>query len=161
MAPKAVDIEPLKEEITRWILDQGLAIDDVSSVLQRRGITLSSRSLRRRLQAWGVSPKPHADYNSETLRARISQLFYDWRLGDSEMLEILQYDGHKISRDGLKRLRQRMGLYRTLPTGEAEVLDHQRIREILRQEFDDGTIESYGRMNLHAYICARYHITGR
>lgn len=159
MAPLAVDIEHLKEDITRWILD-GITIEDVSQILRRRNLPLSTRSLRRRLQAWRISTKPRLDYASADLAAQVVVLFYQWRLGDKEMIEVLRCDGHELQPEGLRRLRRRLGLRARIPVGQEEAVE-QRIREVLRGELDDGTVEDLGRTNLYAYMREKHHIVGR
>lgn len=76
------------------------------------------------------------------------------------MIEVLRCDGYDVQPEGLRRLRRRLGLRAHIPAGEEDTVQ-QRIREVLRQELDNGTVEDYGKTNLYAYMREKYHIIGR
>lgn len=162
--PPAIDLEPYRASITSYILNERLTVARTVRQLQEEGLNVSIRTLNRALAAWQISsPRRRLRHQDLELRARLTTLFYQWELTDQDMARVLTYDGFQITPRMLKKLRKEMGLLKTVRPWQEEELD-TRIREVLQQEYDAGTIEDYGAGHLYTYIrnkYQQYHIVGR
>ena len=77
------------------------------------------------------------------------------------MLEILKMDGYlELTLARLSEVRKGIGLRKRVEPWQEQEVDIQ-IRSALRQEFDAGTVEDFGREHLNAYMRNKYHIIGR
>jgi hypothetical protein len=150
MAPSTLDLEFHKEEIIS-LFHSGHNADFIANHIsqQLEIVNISERTIRRRLQQWGVFKRLRTQDSSQ-LRARITVLFYEC-LEDEEMLDALHREGYVLGDRALKRIRKDIGLSRRFSILEREK-SNTRLMEIVQQELDKGTIEGYGRGYLHTYF---------
>lgn len=160
--PPRINLEPLRDAIESYALVDRLEAAEILERLEKEhGTKMGLRTLQRAMANWEIKVYTKRDPEQDAeLRARIVTLFYQWRLTDQEMVELLQYDGFKLSLHTFSRMRRAMGLAKRIEPWQEEDLDVQ-IREVLRQEYDDGAIEDYGKGHLYQYIREKYHIIGR
>jgi hypothetical protein len=79
-------------------------------------------------------------------------LFYQVGLEEKEMIHILHEDGYAITPRTLKRLRQRLGLFRRTNPAVAQQQAESSVLKTLKEEFDRGTIQGYGKEMLHRHF---------
>lgn len=149
MVRPRIELDPYKDEITA-LFNQQKSNEDICLDLARLyAIEITPRTLRRRLQQWGLLRTKRID--DPILCERIRSLVCD-NLSDKEILLTLHREGFQISQDTLRKLRQKLGLRRRTDNPEAQRLQEDQMREILQQEIQDGSIEGYGRGLLHTHL---------
>jgi len=116
----------------------------------RHVIRIRHTTLKAWLRGWGVSTKPYV-VDTKELRDRIQALFYDSNANDYETTRILVTKGFKISVRALRRIRKGISLLKRI-SANADVEYSQKISELLRIEYNKGTIEHYGKEFLTLYI---------
>lgn len=149
-----------------FILQQLDAPQTIGQVLiqlqQEHGFKVSRSTLCRALANWGVLQQPKVKDTAE-LRARVTTIFYQWQLTDKDTVALLNIDGFQITERGLKTLRKKMGLTKRVQPWQEKELDAV-IEDVLRQEYNTGVIEDFGKEHLYTYIkekYSHYHIIGR
>lgn len=163
MPRPSINIDIYQDSIEHWILVDRMSIQEAIDALhQNYGVTVTRRTLARRLAQWKVSKRSRLSFNADTeLHARLITLFSKWPLKDTELLQILHADGYtQLSLSRLSELRKSLGLYKRVIPSQEEEVDTQ-IRTALKHEFDTGVITNYNREHLYAYIRDKYHIVGR
>jgi len=151
MRPK-VDLSPCKDLIVESY-KQGSTSAQIAEMLTYRGVKTSERTVKARLAEWGVTKRKGAKETPE-LRVRIADLFYNVGLQDGDMLQVLKADGYKIEKRRLARIRKVMGLRRTISAMDIMALeeDQHKLEAIIKQELDNGVIESNGRNHLSCHF---------
>lgn len=82
----------------------------METLASEHGISLSENTLKRNMNAWGLSIRPRIKVTPE-MRQRIYDLYYQERYyTDQQMAKILRRDGFVISFRKLAKLRKEMGL---------------------------------------------------
>ena len=148
--PKPLNLEPYKAEITR--IFQSSSIESVIHHLQRhRQLEVKRTTVRSWLRRWGVRKLNRKVTSDAELHARIQVLFYQVGLEEKEMIHVLHEDGYTITPRTLKRLRQRLGLFRRANPAVAQQ-QAESVLQTLREEFDSGTIQGYGKEMLHRHF---------
>lgn len=161
---KPIDYSAHREIITNLIVNEKRTIRQVLDILKEEhgAVGYTKTTLERNLRRWDIFiHKPVPD--SEELRARVMDMFYQWRLKDDEMVELLVEDGYEISKLSLRVLRKKMGLGKRVKPQQYDELSAT-IRDVLLKEMEDGAIQDMGREDLYAYIRNKYsqhHIIGR
>jgi hypothetical protein len=108
---RKVNIEPFKNDLVRWFKD-GLTFDELSQHLKDiYYVELSGRSIKKRMQKWNIFKRGRSD-NSETLRARITYIFYKFGGSDEDIQEMLEKDGFAITIRGVMDIRKSASMYR-------------------------------------------------
>lgn len=108
-------IEPWKESIIRWTVEEGMQQDEVCERLKKEaGLKISRGTLGRRLSAWEVRVQPKVQDTPE-LRERIRQLWAT-HVTDKEIMRILRSEGFELGDTAMVRLRKQMGLFKTDPS---------------------------------------------
>ncbi|KAI5209709.1 hypothetical protein AUEXF2481DRAFT_268174 [Aureobasidium subglaciale EXF-2481] len=133
-----IDLSAHRQTITWWITQEKWHMDRVMAALESEyDISLSANTLKRNLNAWGITIRPRIKVTAE-LRQRIYDLFYQERYyTDQQMAKILRRDGFTISFRKLAKLRKEMGLSKrkdTIITANPVVPG-----EVIRVEEDDDT----------------------
>lgn len=152
-----IDLSPYKDEIVDLFNQQETTKAICMELARRHSIDISSRTLSRRLQDWGLRRLPPNTADNQALCDRIRFLVCD-NLSDKEILPILHHDGFKIAPVTLKRLREQLGLRLRTSDPCARALQTQQIREVVQQEIQDGKIEGFGRGLLHTYLRQKGHV---
>lgn len=111
MPRPAIDLSAHRQTITWWITQEKWHMDRVTQALEtEHGISLSANTLKRNLNAWGITIRPRIKVTPE-LRQRIYDLYYQERYyTDQQMAKILKRDGFTVSFRKLAKLRKEMGL---------------------------------------------------
>ena len=97
------------------------------------------------LRRWGGSQV------ESRLRGFMPVLFYQVGLEEKEMIHVLHENGYAITPRTLKRLRQRLGLFRRTNPAVAQQ-QAESVLKTLKEEFDRGTIQGYGKEMLHQHF---------
>ncbi|KAG9626712.1 hypothetical protein KCU64_g18637, partial [Aureobasidium melanogenum] len=111
MPRKPIDISAHRQAITWWLNQEKWTMNRIMETLaSEHGISLSENTLKRNMNAWGLSIRPRIKVTPE-MRQRIYDLFYQERYyTDQQMAKILRRDGFVISFRKLAKLRKEMGL---------------------------------------------------
>ncbi|KAH0385614.1 hypothetical protein KCU92_g3349, partial [Aureobasidium melanogenum] len=111
MPRKPIDISAHRQAITWWVNQEKWTMNRIIETLaSEHGISLSENTLKRNMNAWGLSIRPRIKVTPE-MRQRIYDLFYQERYyTDQQMAKILRRDGFVISFRKLAKLRKEMGL---------------------------------------------------
>ncbi|CAD0097702.1 unnamed protein product [Aureobasidium mustum] len=111
MPRKPIDITAHRQAITWWVNQEKWTMNRVIETLaSEHGISLSENTLKRNMNAWGLSIRPRIKVTPE-MRQRIYDLYYQERYyTDQQMAKILRRDGFVISFRKLAKLRKEMGL---------------------------------------------------
>ncbi|KAJ5791301.1 uncharacterized protein N7518_008312 [Penicillium psychrosexuale] len=156
-----VDLEPYKAEII-GLFEKKMKGDDICKHLKRQhDIQISSRTLTKRLQLWGVKKKMENNSSNEALHARIKNLFFDVGLSDQEIVTVLHDEGYEVSHRTLRRLRHQLGIRLRLDSPAQQQAQVQEILDALTEEMDKGTIEGYGKELLHNHFRSKGHVFAR
>jgi hypothetical protein len=148
--PPAINLEKVKGTIEIWFNDNLTQEEMIKRLKAEFQIQVSPRTLRKRLSEWALVRRISVVETPE-LRARIAYLFCILGLNDSEMLRALKHDGHQIEHTSLSRIRRKQGLWRRLTVFDRAQLEDQ-LREAIKEELDNGTIEGYGKGLLYTYF---------
>ncbi|KAJ5207272.1 hypothetical protein N7472_003720 [Penicillium cf. griseofulvum] len=156
-----VDLEPYKAEII-GLYEKKMKSDDICKHLKRQhDIQISSRTLSKRLQLWGVKKKMENNSSNEALHARIKNLFFDVGLTDQEIVTVLHDEGYDVSHRTLRRLRHQLGIRLRLDSPTQQQAQVQEILDALTEEMDKGTIEGYGKELLHNHFRSKGYVFAR
>jgi hypothetical protein len=150
MAPPSVNLESYKSFIAQHH-EEGAGMEDIrQELLEKHQIQVSLRTLQRRFKDWGFKKHVRVVYTEE-LRLTVASLYFETRANDQIMLHILQSRGFRMTKWTLPVLRKSMGLNRRVSVFQREESDRQ-LREIVREQLDNGQIEAYGRTLLDSHF---------
>lgn len=156
-----VDLEPYKAEVI-GLFEKKMKNDDICKHLKKQhDIQISSRTLTKRLQLWGVKKKVENKSSNEALHARIKSLFFEVGLSDQHIITVLHDEGYDVSHRTLRRLRHRLGIRLRLDSPAQQQAQVQEILDALTEEMDKGTIEGYGKELLHNHFRSKGHVFAR
>lgn len=158
MPPPTLNYEPYKEEITQLTRTNISTVEIVRILQNRHGIAVTERTLKRRLQRWGIERRIKTK-DSGDLRAQISILFR-MNCTDDEMVEDLVSGGVNIGKTAVSRIRKSLGLFNRLTVGDRARMDEE-LFVILAREVDDGRVEGYGKRLLHSYFKSKGYLVTR
>ena len=147
------------QDIIIELASGGYTTEHIAGFLkQEYNIEVNERTIKRRLQEWGIRRRTIAS-NTPELRASIAILF---RLNctDEEMLIELHENGIDIENTQLARIRRDLGLVRRKTIEQRKEADIQ-LFELLTEEVKDGRIEGYGRRLLYTYFKNKGHSASR
>lgn len=158
------DLDSWKQTITDWINEDHLRQSEVLEKLEIAGLSISRTTLTRSLQAWGIrksaptKPPPGPDLDQLQDRARF--FFTNLGLPDARAAETLRTEGFAIGDRAVSSMRREMGLYRRIPIEDQERAAEE-IRDALREEYNRGRINCYGRKHLATHMRRTYNTVGR
>lgn len=157
----SIDLSPFRFEIQQWKIDERLTVKQICDRLnQNFSIIVGRTSLYSQLRAWNTSLQQHTR-DSEELRIRIRDLFFDKVLNDHFMLLQLHSEGFIITKTGLSRIRRDLGLWRR-QTPEMIAERIQELRRFFENEAELHTkLETYGRTFLYVFVRRNQHILSR
>ena len=160
MPRPSIDLELYRLQIIEW-RNAGLSMQAIIQQLEDTYyLKVSRHTLWRAITKWDV-PIRQPTEDSEVLRQRIKELFFDVVLNDHFMFLQLQSEGFTVTRRGLTRIRREMGLARR-QTHEQIALRQQELKEFFEESAKKSTVvEGLGRTYLYAYVRQRYHIISR
>jgi hypothetical protein len=138
-----------------------LTVDQLRIYLSEEyGIIATVRTIKRRLQEWGLRVRQVTEASDE-LKRRIQVLFFEVGLDDTDMLRVLLDEGFSIGKNGLIRLRFELNLRRSLRIAEQRTEADQVVRRLVEEELQKGVIDGYGRMYLYTHFRQQGHIIAR
>lgn len=156
-----VDLEPYKPEIV-GLFEKKMKSDDICKHLKRQhDIQISSRTLTKRLQLWGVKKKTESNTSNQALHARIKNLFFELGLSDQDIVTVLHDEGYEVSHRTLRRLRHQLGIRLRLDSPAQQQAQVREILDALTEEMNKGTIEGYGKELLHNHFRSKGHVFAR
>ena len=153
------DLDSYKDEIVKWVTQDGVKQSEVIDRLKEAGLPISRGTLSRRLQLWEVSVQPKVKDSAE-LRDQITAAFHSTGLTDKETLTALNRNGLQVPHGALVRLRKKMGLHKQIRADRRDEME-EKIREILQHELSQSEKDGVKRKGLHKYIRAKYNLVGR
>lgn len=118
---------------------------------------MSTRTIARALAANGArkNTKSWKKIDCFQLRLRLLFFYYEEVLPDKAIVEILQDEGFpELTEYAFVRIRRAMGIKRRLRVAEFEER-FEEYKAIVQKEFDNRTIENYGRTLLYTHFRQR------
>jgi Clr5 domain len=150
MPRSTVDINAYREEIIRF-RSQKTAVEIVQYLQTTYDLSISERTLNRRLKEWGISVYTTKSVDSDLLN-RIRELFF-LGLNDTQILRTLKIEDHTITLRGVERLRiKELNLKRRLRTEDEQEASKEKALSELIDELQKGVVEGYGRGLLYAHF---------
>jgi hypothetical protein len=95
MPRESVNLDPYRDEISHRILDEQQPVREVLNWLASEGITVSQRTLERRISEWKVT-RYGLSLNQDVID-RIGQIYHTTRDSDTEIAENLNTDSYNLS----------------------------------------------------------------
>ncbi|CAG8199981.1 unnamed protein product [Penicillium salamii] len=156
-----VDLEAQKAEIIGLFENKMSSADICKHLKAQHDIQISSRTMTKRLQRWGVKEKKENNTSNQVLHARIKHLFFEVGLSDQEIITVLHDEGYEVSQRTLRRLRHQLGIRLRLDSPAQQQAQVQEILDALTEELDKGTIEGYGKELLHNHFRSKGYVFAR
>lgn len=118
MPRQRVDLDAWKDQVKQW-LDEGLNFDEVRRNLWKEGgIQISAKTFGRRLREWDIYIKqPYLTNDMAALRKRVTEIFNEGRLTDSEARQTLKNEGFNVRARTYQNIRKELGLYKRSQPG--------------------------------------------
>ena len=156
---KAIDLEPYREYIVEQIMGR-TPVKTVAKLLKENfEVKVCERTLFNRFKDWGVSQNIRLVW-SEGLVERLNELYFKESLNNEMILKQLVSEGFVLSKWHVVQLEHTVGIYRRHSVNAP--LSDDRLREILVQQMNEGSIETLGRGMLQTrfrregYAVSRY-----
>ncbi|KAL3475663.1 hypothetical protein BJX99DRAFT_271041 [Aspergillus californicus] len=149
----SINLEPYKAEIIDLYTRQDMSAETiVDFLIHRYFLKITTRTLFKRLQSWGIQKINRTASIDLILHARIKVLFFQVGLEDEDMLIVLQREGFTIKARTLKHVRHTLGLYRRTTSNIALQAQVEAMLVKLQAELAKGQIEGYGRGLLQTHM---------
>ncbi|KAG8674007.1 hypothetical protein FPOAC1_007326 [Fusarium poae] len=162
-----VNLEPFRVQIEQRKYTDQLTIRQIlESLTNQFNIRVGRSTLYRSIQQWALdsslgSQQVKNTEDSEQLRRRITELFYDQVLNDRYMLLRLQTEGFIITKTGLERIRRDLGLWRR-QTPEMSSTIKTKLYNFFENENELHTkLQTFGRTYLYVYVRQHQFILSR
>lgn len=160
MPRPSINLEPYKAEII-FLFQHDNSADSIASILRDKyNLQVQNRTIRSRLQVWGIRKHNRTTTSDTVLHQRIRILFFQVGLEEKDLLRTLQAEGFEITQRTLYRLRLQLGLRRRTNPIEAQQQVDKIVRKI-QTELGQGTIEGYGKELLHRHFRSQGLIVAR
>ncbi|CAL5865890.1 uncharacterized protein PFLUO_LOCUS96 [Penicillium psychrofluorescens] len=163
MPRSQLDLEAYQDIIIS-LFAQKTTLEDIRLALQREGLIVSVRTIKRRLRDWGVRREqaPQSIVDNEAIQIRIATLCTQVALTTSEILEVLSNEGTPISPRTLWSIRrQRLGIRLRIDDLEEQQHQEEEVEAILVEQLDRGHIEGYGKGHLYTYLRRHGYVYAR
>ena len=145
----AINFDAYKEEIIR-LRAQKTPKEIIQYLHTTYDLSITERTLNRRLKEWGVSI--YTKLAGIDLLNRIQELFFNG-LNDTQILRTLKAEDHTITLEGVRRLRvEELNLKHRLRTEEEQEASNESTLSQLIDELQKGVIAGYGRGLLYAHF---------
>lgn len=155
-----VDLEIHQREIIT-LYRNGQTSTQISNTLkQHHDITVTARTVERRLSEWQIINKRIKTEDSSMLRCRISALFYECGFNDVDALFALHHEGYSLSHKALVRIRKELGITRRISVHDRQAAD-EKLKRIVEQKLEKGPARGYGRGLLYYHFRSQGHIVSR
>ena len=159
MPRPAINLDLYKEKIIELYQNDTTREEIVSYLLSSYDVHVSIDTFQCCLNTWDIL-KWIPTNDSSQLQARIATLFFECCASDEEILYILGQEGYTIGKWGLWCLWKKLDLGWWVSRFDREEAD-QRLREIVQEELDKGSIEGYGRGFLYHHFRNQMHLVSR
>ena len=163
MVRPTINITHLRDEITKWVLEEKLKLGLIVDRLKNdHNIKLTTRTLVRNLTAWDIYVQPRLR-NKVEIRKKLESMFFESQFTDEQICDQLKEDGHEITPHSLRRMRKQMGLNKRIIAGTEEELE-KTIKDLLVKEYENPEAKQLGRSEIYARLRSKYpehHIVGR
>jgi hypothetical protein len=150
MPRESVNLDPYRDEISHRILDEQQPVREVLNWLASEGITVSQRTLERRISEWKVT-RYGLTLNQDVID-RIGQIYHTTRDSDTEIAEHLNTDGYNLSHWQVQRVRWSQNWRRRAANDEQKLAQRTETFQRVEQALNEGTARNYGRGHLEAYL---------
>jgi hypothetical protein len=152
-----INLEDFKSQIEEALI-LNTSIEQIQQTLRdEHGCTVAKNTIRRRIEEWGLE-MPHKQTRTEEneeLRSRINDLYFQYGLTDTELLQQLRQDGHKVSLSGLIRLRRRLCIFRRLDLEQLQACQAT-LRQFFEQEqVTENLVYQMGKETLFVHVRQR------
>lgn len=163
MTPPIAGIVERKEDLRKWICEDGLTVLQVIEKLEaEHNVTCKKRTLERHLRNWGLSKRSQPD--KDAIQEQLTQLFHGPYQTDRAISKILNDAGHVINPRTVMETRKKLGLHKRIRPETDEQSLQDTIKTVLIQEYKDEHVVKMHRGELYTYLRGKYpdlNIVGR
>ena len=141
-----VDLDAIKPEIVQ-MFHEGRPYASIAS-----DIGVSERTIRRRIQSWGLRKKAQfvkVDDNTG-LRSQVAILWTN-NLTDDEIVIALRSQGWCVQKRTVQRIWKSQGLLRRMSVFQRQQAIKQ-LWDVIKMELDNGTIKGFRKGSLYIYF---------
>lgn len=111
MPPPIAGIVERKEDLRKWIWDDGLTVLQVMQKLEtEHNVTCRKRTLERHLRNWGISKRSQPD--KDAIQELLTKVFHGPYQTDGAISKILNDAGYAINRRTVMETRKKLGLHK-------------------------------------------------
>ena len=154
---KPIDLEPYRAHIVEQIMG-GTTVKAVAEILKTNfGVNVAERTLYRRFVDWDTHQNIRLVW-SEKLSERLNELYFNDSFNDMIQKQLVS-EGYVLSKRHLVQLEHTVGIYRRQSVNSP--LSDDRLREILVQKMNEGSIETLGRGMLQTRFRREGYAVGR
>jgi hypothetical protein len=131
----------------------GYTHEEVLSELEEKGVTISRATLKRQLQAWGLSRRRTKVGLSDELAERVNWLFHHTLLSDAQIAsKIIEDDGLETSENQVQEIRLLFGWQRRHNTADKSTQQAAETQTLVQNLLYTGPGRSYGRRWAATYL---------
>ncbi|KAH0282685.1 hypothetical protein M436DRAFT_44272 [Aureobasidium namibiae CBS 147.97] len=155
MPPPIAGIVERKEDLRRWIWEDGLTVQQVIEKLEaEHKITCKKRTLERHLRNWGISKRSQPD--KDAIQEQLTKLFHGPYQTDVAISKILNDAGHVINRRTVMETRKKLGLHKRVRPETDEQALQDTIKDVLTEEYKDEHVVKMHRGELYTHLREKY-----
>jgi hypothetical protein len=151
MPRPVIDLEPHKVEIIHLFQNNNSPSSITADIRRRYDISVQCRTIKSRLQEWGIQKQPKGSTTNSALHTRVRTLFFENGLEDKDILLILRREGFSLTVRTPRRLQSQLGLCRRENTLHPQENTEQ-IKALIKTELENGLIREYGKELLHRHF---------
>lgn len=156
MSPVRIDLEQFRDFILAEYHANTSQEKICDKLLEIHGLVVRPRTLRQRLQQWNIKPIQPKTKTSDTLEARLKELYYEHGLRDRQLHKRLVDEGYTVSLTGVKTLRKSANIYRRLDPIRLG-LRKQELRDFFEKEqFQENITSRLGLRMLYTHMRQRH-----
>jgi hypothetical protein len=152
MPRPSINLEPYKAEIIDLFKNNTSCSSLAEFLSDQYGVEVQERTIRSRLQTWGIQKQNRTASTNTVLHARIKVLFFQVGLEEKDLFRVLDHEGFNITPRTLKYLRHRLGLFRRTINPIRAQQQVELVIEELQKELEKGQIEGYGKELLYRHF---------
>lgn len=155
MPPPIAGIVERKEDLRKWIWEDGLTVQQVIQKLDtEHNVTCKKRTLERHLRNWGISKRSQPD--KDAIQEQLTKLFHGPYQTDGAISKVLNDAGHVINQRTVMEMRKKLNLHkRVRPETDEQALQNT-IKDVLTQEYKDEHVVKMHRGELYTYLRGKY-----
>lgn len=160
MPRSKIDLDTHQEDIITLYRSGQTSTHIVQHLKEVHDISITTRTIERRLAEWNVLSKRIKTEDSWQLRCRIAILFFECGFNDVDILYALHQEGYSLTHRALVRIRKELGITRRISVHNREEAD-QELKKIVEAEFEKGPARGYGRGLLYYHFRSQGHVVSR